>query len=90
MDWMYVVLSVAWVAWVLWCAVIAWRWLGRRRDQPECPHSDSVRLLERDGTPSGVVLCLMCDEQLLAPTNGASSSRATGTSGDGQSGRRTS
>jgi hypothetical protein len=58
----------------LWFVLPRWRDRGRRRDQPECPHGNLVRLLERDGADSDVVMCLMCDEQLLAPTNGASSS----------------
>jgi hypothetical protein len=88
MDWIGAIIlwTLAGLVAVAW--IVSWLWsaIGRRRDQPECPHSDLVRLLERDGTPSGVVLCLMCDERLLAPTNGASSSGATGTSGDAKNG----
>jgi hypothetical protein len=87
MDFLVVATTLGIVA-AVWGGVlvllIAWRGVGRRR--PECIHPSLVRLLESDGAFSEVVMCLACEDEMVAPLNGASSSGATGTSGDVKNG----
>jgi hypothetical protein len=70
----------------LWIVLPAWRAVGRRRTV-ECDHPNLVLLQDLKGSDAATMECLTCgDWLLLRQTNGASSSAATGISGDAKNG----